>query len=432
MWRRYADGIDYVDIIGATAPKPTLVMAGKGDEVFRIEDTTALAETARNLFRAGGWEDRFDFFADESGHAYTLAQAEQFVAFMDKWLSSGNRGKKSERRIWPVETFRLNPYPELQCEPSQDVNMRTLSLDRAEALRADRTSREIEVSREAKSVCSYLPDTYDPTATEVGPPFRAWVHDLHQVRLITETDIELHGSLLVPSDRDRAPGPLHFDDQGRNRLLEAGGLLSRVIRFVDRVNPGFSCFSVDLRGWGDTRPAMLPFEIPSWGSTDRFFAYSTAALGDGTLQMRIRDGLTALAFLRQSDQTRDCPVVVSGCGLGGIVAAHVAAIDPKAAGIVVWDTLRAFEDLLRAEDTAWSPEVFMPGVLERYDIPDLLKVCSGPVRWINPLDAMKERFDEPELLHLAEMLGNGAEVSNGDEEAIFAALQGVMDGVDEG
>ena len=42
----------------------------------------------------------------------------------------------------------------------------------------------------------------------------------------------------------------------------------------------------------------------------------------------------------------------------------MAAIDGGAAGVVIWDCLHAFEDLLEAEDCAWSPEVFMPGVLE--------------------------------------------------------------------
>lgn len=432
MWRRYADGIDYVDIIGATAPKPTLVMAGKGDEVFRIEDTTALAGMARNLYRVGGWEDRFDFFADESGHAYTLVQAERFVAFMDRWLGTSEPQSKPERRPWPTESYRLNPEPELHCHPRQDVNMRTLSLARAESLRRVRMKAGVDLGRAAAEKCLWKPDIERAVASEVGAPFRAWIHDMHQVRLIRETDIELHGSLLVPSDRVHAPIVLHFDEHGRNRLLEAGGFLSRVIRFVDRVNPSFTCFSVDLRGWGDTRPTMLPFEIPSWGSTDRFFAYSTAALGDGTMQMRVRDGLTALAFLRGFERTLDCPVIVTGCGLGGIVAAHVAAIDREAAGVVIWDTLRAFEDLLRADDSRWSPEAFMPGVLECYDIPELLNSVSCPVHWINPLDAMKERFEEGELKSLAEAIGDGAEVMNGDEETVCAALLGLLDAVDDG
>jgi hypothetical protein len=308
--------------------------------------------------------------------------------------------------------------------------MRTLSLARAVELRAIRTAKTPDPGVSAAQLCGWRPDYPDQVRPEVGPPFRAWVHDWRQVRLVTEGDIELHGSLITPAGRENAPVVLHFDDRGRNRLLEAGGLLTRAIRFLDRENPQFGCFSVDLRGWGDTKPTLLPYESPSWGSTERFFAYSTAALGDSTMQMRVRDGLTALGFLRKYEKTRECPVIVTGCGMGGIIAAHVAAIDRKAGGVFIWDSLRAFEDLLRAEDCAWSPEIFVPGVLQHYDIPELLNAASCPVHWINPLDGMKASAEEAQLTDLAESIGARAQIVNGGEETVCATLLAFLDAVD--
>jgi dienelactone hydrolase len=422
MWRRYADGIDYVDIIGATAPKPTLIMAGKGDEVFRIEDTTVLAETARSLYRAGGCGNRFDFFADESGHAYTLIQAERFAAFMDKWLGSGGDSLKPKRRIWKTSDFRLNPYAELQCKPRQDVNMRTLSLVRAVELRGGRSTKMTDPAVSAAQMCGWRSDYPEQVQSEVGPPFRAWVHDWRQVRLVTEGDIELHGSLVTPAGREHAPVVLHFDDLGRNRLLEAGGILVGAIRFVDRENPQFGCFSVDLRGWGDTRPTLLPYEAPSWGSTERFFAYSTAALGDSTMHMRVRDGLAARAFLAKQPATCRSPVIVTGCGLGAIVASHVAAIDRQVAAAVFWDSLGSFELLLEADDTLWSPECFVPLVLKHYDLPDLLASAGCPVTWINPLDAMKLPLVEERIDRLADAIGPQAKIERGTEDDVCSAI----------
>lgn len=430
MWRRYADGIDYVDLIGASAPKPTLIMAGKGDEVFRIEDTEELVGIARRLLNAGGCGDRFDFFADDSGHAYTLVQARRFVSFLDRWFGSSLAPTATERPELADELFSLNPYEELRCHPSQSVNMRTLALDRAVQLRRMRKKQPADPGEVAAKLCGWA-DTYpDQVQTEIGPPFRAWVHDWRQVRLVTERDIELHGSLVVPAGRKDAPIMLHFDDGGRNRLLEAGAILVRAIRFIDRDHPQFGCFSVDLRGWGDTRPTLLPYEAPSWGSTERFFAYSTVALGDTTMQMRVRDGLTALAFIRKQIFTSRSPVIVTGCGLGAIIAAHVAAIDRQVKGVVIWDSLRAFEDLYKAEDSLWSPEVFMPHVLKHFDIPELLNSATCPVRWINPLDAMKERFDKENLAALTEAIGKDAQVTNGDEETVYAAMHGLLEAVD--
>jgi hypothetical protein len=226
MWRRYADGIDYVDLIGATAPKPTLIMAGKGDEVFRIEDTAVLAETARSLYRAGGCEDRFDFFADDSGHAYTLTQAKRFVDFLGCWFGVDEESQTPQSPALPFESFSMNPESELRCRPSQEVNMKTLSWERARILQVERNERKVDLGRVAADFCQWTPDFSRKVRSEVGPPFRAWLHDMHQVRLVPEGDIELQGSLLVPVDRAHAPVVLHFDDLGRDRLLEAGGPLA--------------------------------------------------------------------------------------------------------------------------------------------------------------------------------------------------------------
>jgi len=430
MWRRYADGIDYVDLVCAGAPNPVLVMAGKGDEVFRIEDTEALVKTAGDFYRAGGWQDRFEFFADESGHAYTLTQARRFVRFMDRWLGADDLGGDHERPDLRDESFRINPESELQCRPSQAVNMMTLSRDRAIDLRVERKARAGTPGSAAAELCGWTPGYWDQVQVEVGGPFPAWMHDFRQVRLLTERDIEIFGSLLTPIARTGAPTVLHFDDQGRNRLLEAGGLLGRIIRFVDRENPIFACFSVDLRGWGDSRPCLLPFEIPSWGSTNRFFAYSTAALGDGSMHMRVRDGLAALAFLRAQPWTSESPVIVSGCGLGGIVASYVAAIDRELKGVVLWDCLRSFEDLLNADDSRWSPEVFIPQTLIHYDLSELLGAVTCPVHWINPLDAMKNPLADPDLQELEKGIGGHARIENGDEDTVCAVLQGLLEAVD--
>jgi hypothetical protein len=116
--------------------------------------------------------------------------------------------------------------------------------------------------------------------------------------------------------------------------------------------------------------------------------------------------------------------------MGGVVAACVAAIDSGVAGVVVWDCLRAFADLLRSDDSLWSPEVFIPGVLQHFDIPELLGSVSGPVYWINPLDAMKERFNQCELQSLAATISHQTKVENGNQDTIRANLRELLESAD--
>ena len=113
--------------------------------------------------------------------------------------------------------------------------------------------------------------------SEVGEPFQVWSHDWRSVMLHPEHDIELPATLLTTRGRTPAPTRLHIDDSGRNRLLARGGPLTAAIRFLDRDRPVFNLLTVDLRGWGDTAPAMYPYEMAGWGGIDRYLAYATAA-----------------------------------------------------------------------------------------------------------------------------------------------------------
>ena len=105
--------------------------------------------------------------------------------------------------------------------------------------------------------------------------------------------------------------------------------------------------------------------------------------------MRIRDGLSGLAYLRARKDIDPDRIIIGGHGMGGIVALHVAAIDGKTAGVFANELLASFDLLATAESYAWSHEDFLPNVIKFYDIPDLVAALSMPTMLINPLDAAK-------------------------------------------
>jgi len=378
MWGRYAEGIDEIDLICAAAPKPVMLMAGQQDEVFRIEDTRELALEALAFYRRVGAEDRCGFFEDPGGHAYSLRQAHCFSAFMDIWL-------RNERmvQLLPIEaeSYSLSPYEELRCQPRTDVNMRGLSVTRAADLRARRDAGPETVRRAAAELAGVTEPVPVPQA-EVGEPFRVWTHYWQQIMLRPEEGIELPATLLRADSDDPAPTLLHIDDSGRHRLMARQGPLVKAAGFIEREHEGGSVLSIDLRGWGDTQPALYPYELAGWGGIDRYLCYTTAALGDSIMAMRIRDGLSALAYLRSRPDTGR--IVLSGCGLGGVVSRHVAAIDGDVDGLVVWDDLRSFEDLVAEESWAWPQDAVYPNVLLHYDIPELTAAIGCEVIELAP------------------------------------------------
>lgn len=395
MFRRYAEGIDEIDLLCAGAPKPTLLMAGEFDEVFHVEDTRKLADVVAEFYKSLNANYKFRLFVDNAGHCYSLKQAEEFVKFMNRWLLNEPDRKVPEV---PESAFVMNPYEELQCRPRTDVNMKSLTLAKARELEKHRKKGPEEIRSAAAKIVNCNADWRVPEA-KTGKQFQSFVHNYQQIMLVPEKGIELPSTFLYPL-KTPAATILHFDDAGRNRLLCRHGLLAQSARFLDRENKTFGVFSVDLRGWGDSAPAMYPYEITSWGSSDRCLAYMSAALGDHVMSMRIRDALAALAYLRTRSEVGNEKIILSGCGLGGIVALHAASIDGNVQGVAVWDSLASFRILLEAEQYVWPADAFMPMVLKHYDLPELAASLKCPVKIRNPLDGDRKVL----CLHAVEKL----------------------------
>lgn len=394
MWRRYAEGVDELDLIAAACPTPVLLMAGAYDEVFHIEDTRRLADEAAAFYAAAGAGDRFRFFVDAAGHGYTLEQAREFTRFMDRWLRDAPGRALPE----PADlALALDPVEMLRCAPRQDVNMRTLALARADELAAaragSRTPAEIRAAAQAlihpepaRGLRPVSPQLPASSFQHPASGFQVWTHDWQQVLLAVEPGIELPATLLLPREAGRAAAILHFDDAGRNRLLDRHGLLARAAGFLEREGRHAALFAVDLRGWGDSAPALYPYEMASWGGVDRYLAYATAALGDPLLAMRARDGLAALAYLRARPEIDPAHIAVAGCGLSGVVALLVAAADGQTAGLVTWDALVSFHSLLRTARYSWPADAFLPNALLHCDLPELVAALPCPAAILNPRD----------------------------------------------
>jgi hypothetical protein len=421
MYGRYAKGIDEVDLLCAAVPKPLMLMAGEYDEVFHVEDTRQLAGEVECFYREAGVAERFGFYVDQAGHGYTLAQARRFVGFMNRWLL-----KEPNRPVpdLPQASFALDPYAELQCHPRPDVHIRSLALNRANALEPARDRNAGRIRAAARALAG-VQETMPIPQAKIGKPFQVWTHHWQQVLLQPEPDIELPATFLYPI-AGRSATLLHLDEQGRNRLLYRHGPLARAVRFSERESHGAAILSVDLRGWGDTAPAMYPYEMASWGGIDRYLSYASAALGDPLLSMRIRDALAALAYLRTRREIVQSRIVLSGCGLAGIVALHVAAIDGQVQGVVMWDCLAGFKTLLEANEYTWPADAFLPQVLLHYDLPELVAALHCPVQILSPLDGRGTPLSAYAIEDLNRPLPRAVYTSNADDGALASTLEAML------
>lgn len=228
--------------------------------------------------------------------------------------------------------------------------------------------------------------------TRLGAPVRSWQHWVSELVLLPEPDIALPATWLCPVDENRqSDAVLYLDDRGRWTDLRKQGPAAGWAGFLGDEQKARQLLAVDLRGWGDTTPAELPYDLAGWGGRERWIAYVSAALGDPIMAMRVRDGLAAYAWLRARPEIRR--IVVGGHGLGAVVALHVAVLAGDVDGVFCDEMPASIEMLVAAQNSLWPPEIYIPRMLCRYDLPGLAAMVEAPIMIHNPLDAAMQPLD---------------------------------------
>jgi len=416
-WNRIGEGVDEVDLVLAGAPVPTIYMAGVDDEVFHIEWSRDLASVIAEGFGAAGLADRFAFFEDSCGHAYSLRQVEAFAAWMSRWMLGQPADGAGVSRLERGD-FAMLDYEMLRCHPSQAVTMYSLNRGVARAQREERSPRPALV--EARGAVRRLTTPSDAAHRRVGAaswvesdPVLLWAQEYREA-LCTFDGLEMPASLIVPpSPRRAARWVLFLDESGRCSALEGGGVAAQLARLFarDQETPLPGMAVADLPGWGESAPGLVPFALPGWGSRDRLLAYHSVTLGDGILALQTRAAVSLIdAFGERANQGggSGTDLAVIGRGLGGVVALLAGVLSERVRSVVAWSSLAAFQLLVESERYAWPASAFLPNTLREIDLPEVAASLAGAgkeVLVLDPLDAERRSLGRAEA---AELYGQGA------------------------
>ena len=411
---RLPAGVDELDVLLAGMPTPALYMAGRKDEVFQIDWSRGLASEAAECYKMAGVEERFRFFEDESGHAYTLAQVREFVAWMNRWMLEEPDRPVPELNL---DDFPMLPYEQLQCHPAPEENIFTLNRVIARQQAEERPDRR-NPSQLREAVTAVIGEPGSVDEWEESDRFQVWSQTSREL-LATVEGLHVPATMLEPMPeyaRDDRPWLLYIDDAGRQKALESWGPAAQLSRMLQRdeipIHP--AVFVPDLPGWGDTDPALVPYSMTGWGSMDRLTAYLSCTMGDGVLRIRTRAAASLIRHLLGYCEVDPARLIVAGRGLGGAVALMATALcEEELGGVVTWDGLASFQSLAEEEGYTWPAGAFLPDVLAHFDLPELVRDLPFSVAVLNLLDAARESVSEECLEEMTGPLPDSAIVVPG-------------------
>jgi len=93
--------------------------------------------------------------------------------------------------------------------------------------------------------------------------------------------------------------------------------------------------------------------------------------------MRLDDAIRITDYIASRPDVELDKISAEGSGHMGLVLLHAAAVDSRLKHVTVDHVLSSYRSLLDAPLPIGAPEDVIPGVLLRYDIPDLRRVLGN-------------------------------------------------------
>lgn len=319
--------LDFADFIRAFAPKPFLISSAIRD-FFPIEGARATFQAATEHYRKLDAPGRLEMVEHDATHGWSKPLREAAVRFFDKHLRSVEEpyqepefDTEPESRLWVTPTGYL----------ANSIGSETVfTLNR-------RIAADLYPRRRALAIRN--PDE-----------LRALIR--HRLRL---------GAPAQP-----APA--------RN-----GGKAGMVTAGVPKAD------SEGLRraGW-EVKEADIG-QLPE-GRGGYSPAYQAAARewlqGRSLVTRHVEAVLRAAAELRSDPAVDPRRIFIYGRGAAGVAALIAAALDEQVAGVVAEEAITSWYAVTQAKLHESTAEIVVPGVLQDFDLPDLVNLIAPRLIWL--------------------------------------------------
>jgi hypothetical protein len=185
---------------------------------------------------------------------------------------------------------------------------------------------------------------------------------------------------------DRHPTLLLLTAQPVTALGASGGL------FETWVAAGWNVLAVEPRGAGGTEEAKSPL-TGDW----TLLSLRALLVGKTPVGMRTDDAVAALNWLATQTDVDMRRIAVTGVGALGPVALHTAVLDDRVGRVTLDSSITSYREFVDRPISINMAEVNLPGVLRRYDLPDLMAVLGDRLTLVNPVSSIGDTLTAAEV-----------------------------------
>ncbi len=372
-------GFDFPDFIYAFRGKPYLVLSAIRD-FFPIGGARASVAEARRAYDSLGISEKLGMVEADDGHGYTLPRRIAAYRWMSKWL----KGEEDDGKEPPVA---LATEAELQCTPTGQVSTSlggegvfTLNRKRADQVRAKSPAKE-DVLAAARELSGYRPRPGLPAITRYGTLQRNG-YRVEKFIYESEPGVPIPAVLAIPERQSSGhDAVLYVDGYGK------AAIASKLDRWMKN---GTAVLAIDARGFGETQgksEAATEDNRVWFGDTS-----STSAaflLGKTLVGLRALDIIKGFELLSERTDLSIGAITLVGVGAASVPALFAAALDSRIQSVELDGMLTSYQSVIETPIHRHAYEQVIPGVIRKFDLPDLVAALSPrSVRITNLVDAM--------------------------------------------
>jgi hypothetical protein len=284
---------------------------------------------------------------------------------------------------FPKDIFQVTPTGQVATSYPNAETVHTLNLKRYASLPKPKPLTTAQLQQTIREIthATATPGDTAPINTQSPPlasPPEGDVHVRHRFTLATAPGIEIQAEFYRPSDGkhpmllilkdslDPVLEPSRVEEIRKLRAIADAG--TAVIVIAPRPSPP---------GSEETKASILgPFYLTE---------LRAELVGKTLLGLRVDDVISAVNFMQGSTTGDPNQITAQASGHLGLVLLHAAVLDPRLKHITIDHALESYKNLIEAPMPLNAPEDILPGVLKRYDIPDLVRELGPRLTFTNPL-----------------------------------------------